>query len=208
MRMLVISMAVVSLTSGCATKKYLHREVGEVNQKVETLSASVEKTQERTRGNEVRIEEVDKKSQAGVADAKGSAAQALARANDAQAAARGKLLYTLTLSSDKVTFGFDRAALSDEAKQMVNEAVAPIVQENRGVYVEIEGHTDATGNEAYNQRLGQARAMAVRDYLHDSVGIALGRMEVISYGSARPVAGNALRADRARNRRVVINVLE
>jgi outer membrane protein OmpA-like peptidoglycan-associated protein len=198
----------VLLTSGCATKKYLSREVGEVNQKVEALSVSVEKTQARTRGNETRIEEVDRKAQAGVNDAKGSAAQALARAADAQSAVRGKLLYPLSMSSDKVTFPFDRAALSTEAKQLVNETVAPIVVENRGVFIEVEGHTDSTGPEAYNHRLGEARAMAVRNYLHDQVGIALHRIEVISYGSSRPVAGNAAPLDRARNRRVVINVLE
>ncbi len=207
MRSLVIPIAVM-LTAGCATKKYVSGEVDEINKKVEALSANVEKTQERTRGNESRIEDVDRKAQAGVTDAKGSASQAMARAADAHAAARGKLVYSLTLSSDKVTFPFDRASLSDEAKKLVEETVGPIVSENRGVFFEIEGHTDSTGPEAYNQKLGQDRAMAVRAHLHDKLGIALSRIEVISYGASKPVAGNALPADRAKNRRVVINVLE
>lgn len=208
MKPLAILPIVVALTAGCASRKYVTREVAEVNHKVETLAVDVEKAQERTRGNEARIEEVDRKAQAGVADARDSASRALADAAEAQRAARGKLLYTLTLSSDKVTFAWNRATLSDDAKKLVNETLAPIVSEGRGVYFEIEGHTDSTGSKAYNRRLGQERALALRDYLHDSLGIALSRMEVISYGSSRPVAGNAAPADRARNRRVVLNVLE
>ena len=65
--------------SGCATKKYVGREVGEVNQKVDTLTTEVEKTQERVKRNEVRIDEVDKTAQAGITEAKGSAAAALNR---------------------------------------------------------------------------------------------------------------------------------
>jgi len=50
--------------------------------------------------------------------------------------------------------------------------------------------------------------MAVRNYLHDQHGIALNRMQVISYGEAKPVADNKTRENRAQNRRVVIKVLE
>jgi outer membrane murein-binding lipoprotein Lpp len=67
------------LVSGCATKKYVGREVGEVNEKVDALSAEVEKTQERVQRNETRISEVDKQAQAGISDAKGSAASSSTR---------------------------------------------------------------------------------------------------------------------------------
>jgi outer membrane protein OmpA-like peptidoglycan-associated protein len=76
------------------------------------------------------------------------------------------------------------------------------------VYFEIEGHTDSTGPEAYNEKLGLDRATAVRNYLHDQLGIALNRLEVISYGETKPVVDNKTREHRAQNRRVVINVLE
>src|SRR5437773_12331959 len=84
----------------------------------------------------------------------------------------------------------------------------PIVADNRGAYLEIEGHTDSTGSTSYNRRLGEDRALAVRDYLHDHYQIALNRMAVISYGAAKPVEDNKTRANRAMNRRVVISVLE
>ena len=194
--------------SGCATKKYVGMEVGEINQKVETLSGEVERTQERVRRNEVRIDEVNQQAQAGVSDAKGSAQRAFQRATEAERAAKGKLVYAVTLSNDKVTFPLNRFEISDEAKAIVDEAVTPFKQENRGVFFEIEGHTDATGPETYNLRLGEDRALAVRNYLRDQHGIALSRIGVMSYGEARPVVDNKTKENRAVNRRVVIKVLE
>src|SRR3954470_23827004 len=91
MRSTVIPLlGVALLVSGCATKKYVGREVGEINQKVDNLSSEVEKTQERVKTNEARIEKVDEQSQAGISDAKGSAQQALTRATEAERAAQGK----------------------------------------------------------------------------------------------------------------------
>jgi outer membrane protein OmpA-like peptidoglycan-associated protein len=204
---LVAGMAGVAV-SGCATKKYVGSEVGEVNQKVETLSGEVEKTQERVRRNEVRIDEVNQQAQAGVSDAKGSAQRALQRATEAERAAKGKLIYTVTLSNDKVHFPVNRFEISDEAKAIIDEAITPFKQENRGVFFEVEGHTDATGSDGYNLRLGEDRAEAVRNYLRDQHGIALSRIEVMSYGESRPVVDNKTKENRATNRRVVIKVLE
>jgi peptidoglycan-associated lipoprotein len=209
MRSIMVPFVVASVAlTGCATKKYVAREVGEVNQKVDTLTTEVEKTQERTRRNEVRIDEVDKTAQAGIAEAKGSADKALVRATEAEKAAKGKLIYTVTLSNDKVTFPLNRSAVSDDAKKLVDEAIAQLKAENRGVYFEIEGHTDSTGPDTYNQKLGEDRAMAVRNYLHDQHQIALNRIEVISYGESKPVEDNKTKEHRSQNRRVVIKVLE
>jgi peptidoglycan-associated lipoprotein len=209
MRSFVLTIAVASLAvSGCATKKYVAREVGEVNTKVDNLNTTVEQTQERVKRSEVRIDEVDKSAQAGVADAKGSAQAAMTKATEAEKAAKGKLIYTVTLSNDKVTFPLNRAAVSDDAKALIDEAIAQLKAENKGVFFEIEGHTDSSGPEAYNLKLGEDRASAVRNYLHDQHTIALNRIEVISYGESKPVTDNKTRANRAQNRRVVIKVLE
>ena len=68
MKKLVVAAPILALvlggTTACATKKMVRTQVGEVNGKVETLSKSVEETQERTRANEGRIGEVDQKAQA------------------------------------------------------------------------------------------------------------------------------------------------
>jgi peptidoglycan-associated lipoprotein len=206
--MIVPLLAAGVALAGCAKKSYVQREVGEVNEKVDALSGEVEKTQERVRQNEVQIASVDKNAQSGIAEAKGSAQAAMSKAEAAEVAAKGKLIYTLTLSNDKVRFPLNKADLSDEAKALIDEAVGPLVKDNRGVWFEIEGHTDATGDEGYNMQLGEDRAVAVRDYLAKAHGIALARLNVISYGEAEPVADNKTREGRAQNRRVVIRILE
>jgi outer membrane protein OmpA-like peptidoglycan-associated protein len=197
--------AVVALgASGCATKKYVQREVGDVNQKADNLSSEMEKTQQRVNQNETRIAEVDREAQAG----KQSAQEALNRAADAEKAAKGKLVYQVTLTDDQVKFPFGKAMLKDEAKASIDQAVSALKNENKGVFMEIEGHTDSVGSTSYNMALGEKRAMAVRDYLHDDLGIALSRIEVISYGETQPITDNKTRENRAENRRVVIKVLE
>jgi outer membrane protein OmpA-like peptidoglycan-associated protein len=208
-RTLIVPLLAASVTlAGCAKKSYVQREVGEINKKVEAVSAEVERTQQRVQQNEVRIDAVDKSAQAGISEAKGSAQAAMTRANEAEKAAKGKLIYTVTLSNDKVRFPVNRAEISDEAKAMIDEAVAPLVKENRGVWFEIEGHTDSTGEAAYNLKLGEERARAVRDYIAKAHGIALNRLNVISYGEDKPAAENKERDGRAQNRRVVIRILE
>jgi outer membrane protein OmpA-like peptidoglycan-associated protein len=208
-RTLIVPLLAASLAlAGCAKKSFVQREVGEVNKKVDAVSAEVEKTQQRVQQNEVQIAAVDKSAQAGITEAKGSAQAAMTKAQEAEKAAKGKLIYTVTLSNDKVRFPVNKAEISDEAKALIDEAVGPLVKENRGVWFEIEGHTDNTGDAAYNFKLGEERAMAVRDYIARTHGIALNRLNVISYGEEKPVAENKTREDRAQNRRVVIRILE
>jgi outer membrane protein OmpA-like peptidoglycan-associated protein len=206
----LLAAAALAIT-GCAKKSYVQREVGEVNKKVDAVSAEVEKTQQRVQQNEVRIDSVDKSAQSGISEAKGSAAAAMSKAQDAQKTAneaKGKLIYTVTLSNDKVRFPVNKAEISDEAKALIDEAVDPLVKANRAVFFEIEGHTDSTGDAAYNFKLGEERAMAVRDYLAKKHQIALSRLNVISYGEEKPVTDNKTKEDRAQNRRVVIRILE
>jgi len=211
MRPLFPLLVVVLVSTGCATKKYVVGQVGEVNNKVATLSTEIENTQQRSQRNEARIDEVNQSAQAakaGVSEAKDSAAKAFSRAEEAERLAKGKLVYQVTISNDKVTFPRNRAKLSDDAKKLVDDTVGPVVADNRGAYLEIEGHTDSTGSASYNRTLGEDRALAVRDYLHDHYQIALNRMAVISYGAEKPVENNKTRSNRAMNRRVVISVLE
>jgi outer membrane protein OmpA-like peptidoglycan-associated protein len=136
----------------------------------------------------------------------GTAGQALDRANAAHKLAEGKFLYEVVLSDDSVKFPTDKHALSPEAEQRLGELVQRLKSENKNVYLEIQGYTDSTGSPEYNDKLGEARAEAVRKYLNQQ-GIALNRMATISYGQEQPVAPNDTREGRAQNRRVAIVVL-
>jgi outer membrane protein OmpA-like peptidoglycan-associated protein len=104
-----------------------------------------------------------------------------------------------------VQFDFDRANVRPEAEVILDEA-ARVLKENRDVRVEIAGHTDSIGPEAYNQGLSQSRAKSVRDYLVQG-GIDSSRLSWIGYGESQPVADNARDEGRAQNRRVELNVL-
>src|SRR5262245_36560295 len=150
-RTFAIGAAVALGASGCATKKYVSREVGEVNQKADNLSSEMEKTQQRVSQNETRIDQVNQEAQAG----KQSAQEALNRAADAEKAAKGKLIYQVTLTDDQVKFPFGKAQLKDDAKSSIDEAVSALKTENKGVFMEIEGHTDSVGSKDYNQKLGE-----------------------------------------------------
>lgn len=209
MKVSSLSLLIASVAlSGCATKKYVTAEVGEVGKKVDSLQGQVETTQERVKANEKRIDETGQRADAGIREVKTTSQQALDKATEAEKTAKGKLLYTVTLSADQVTFPFNKALISQEAREVINTAITPLKTENRGVYLEIEGHTDSSGPDEFNKALGEQRAMAVRNYLHDEVGIALNRMQVISYGDDAPVVDNKTREHRAQNRRVVIKALE
>jgi peptidoglycan-associated lipoprotein len=151
------------------------------------------------------------REQVGVAEAhttrvEGVAGEALDRANAAHKLAEGKFLYQVVLSDDSVKFPVDEHALSPEAQARLSELVQRLKAENRNVYLEIQGHTDATGDRAHNETLGRERAEAVRRYLNEQ-GVALNRMATISYGKDVPVAPNDTPEGRAQNRRVVIVVL-
>jgi peptidoglycan-associated lipoprotein len=223
-RKFIIALPIVVLAIGgsaaCATKKYVRTNVGEVNEKVDSQGRAIEETQERTRKNEGRISDVDAKAQAAAQSARAANDAALA-ANAAAASvgteANGKfdaidkaskrLVYEVVLSEDQGNFKFGKTTLPDEAKQKIDEMVAQMKQDPKNIYLEIEGHTDNIGDKATNERIGLARADAVKRYLYEQYQVPLHKMNVISYGKDKPAAPNKTKAGRAQNRRVVIKVL-
>jgi len=218
-----IAVLAIGGSTACATKKMVRTSVGEVNDKVDSLGRSVEATQERTRQNEGRISEVDSKAQAaaasadkansaaglaasaaGAADAKADAVNAKADAIDR---ASKRLVYEVVLSEDQGNFKFGKTDLPDEAKAKLDEIFDQLKADPKGAYFEIEGHTDNVGPKETNDKVGMARAEAVKRYLYEQHQVPLFKMNVISYGEEKPVAPNKTKAGRAQNRRVVIKIL-
>ena len=220
MKKFVFVIPVVALalggTTACATKKFVRGEVTQVNDKVDTLSKSVEENQERTRANEGRIGEVDQKAGAAAqrAEAAGkSAEEARAAADAVNTRADGiekaskRLVYEVVLSEDKGNFKLGKALMPDETKAELDQLVQKLKAEPNGGFIEIEGHTDNTGAKDFNQRLGLERAENVKRYLYEQHQVPLHKINVISYGEEKPIAPNKSRDGRAQNRRVVIRVL-
>jgi peptidoglycan-associated lipoprotein len=219
MRKLLLVVPIVMLGVGstaCATKKFVRGEVGQVNTKVDGLSTQLEETQERTKKNEARIGEVDSKAdaagksataaQASADAAKADAAKAGERAGAVETASR-RLVYEVVLSEDQGNFKFGKTDLPDSAKQRIDQMVTDLKADPKGVFIELEGHTDNVGSKDYNEQLGQERAEAVKRYLYEAHQVPLHKINVISYGEEKPVSENKTRDGRAQNRRVVIKVL-
>jgi peptidoglycan-associated lipoprotein len=218
----VVSMFALTLAvaPACATKKFVRTEVGQVNDKVTTLSGSLEETQERVRQAEGKITDVDARAQAAATDAKNVGTQAQQAANaageranavnaraDTIEAATRKLLFEVVLSEDQGKFSFGKTELPAEAKSAIDQMVDGLKAQKSAVWIEIEGHTDNVGDAKFNETLGMNRAEAVKRYLYEQHQVPLHKMNVISYGEAKPVAPNRTRDGRAQNRRVVIKVL-
>ncbi|MCK2185032.1 OmpA family protein [Halomonas getboli] len=103
-----------------------------------------------------------------------------------------------------VTFGFDSSDLTMQARNALND-VSSVLTQYPETRVNIAGHTDSTGDAAYNQRLSEQRAQAVGNYLSQS-GVASNRLYMNGYGENQPVASNETEAGRAQNRRVEITL--
>ena len=111
---------------GCATKDY-------VNEHVATVDARVTATQGQVDQHEAHLTQLDQTTK-----------DALDRATAAGKLAEGKFLYSMVLSDDSVKFPVDSAKLSPEAEQRLTDFADKLKNDNRNVYVEIQGHTDAT----------------------------------------------------------------
>lgn len=188
------------LLSACATKDFVKESVAPVQASVDTLGTRVQANDDglkaldgRLQGSEARIQALQKEA-----------------AERAQAAknlpAPPGLLMSTVLTDDKIKFSSGRAQLTDQGAQELDQLVAKLKADNQPVFIEIQGHTDATGSDAINQQLGLKRAEVVRMHLARA-GLPLARMATISYGESAPLADNHTREGRSANRRVQLIVM-
>jgi len=104
-----------------------------------------------------------------------------------------------------ITFPVDSYAIQPHFQQTLNEVAMTLATYNQ-TYIDVLGHTDSTGSDAYNQTLSVNRAQAVANYL-SARGVASARIGVRGFGETQPIATNATEAGRAQNRRVEIKVV-
>ena len=204
--LLVSLMAVMLVMSfGCISKKRFRANTESTDGRISSVESGLE-------ANERRIKDLREETDEKIGRLEADTDRALRAGEQAQdtaeRAARGRLLWTVNLSNDQVKFDLERAVLSPEGEAALDELVAKVKGYGKAVYLEIEGHTDSTGEESYNKMLGEKRAKSVRDYLSEAGGIPLHAMNTISFGEGKPIADNGTREGRAQNRRVVIHVLE
>lgn len=105
----------------------------------------------------------------------------------------------------KVTFDVDSAIVSPQFQPTLNE-VARVLSQYEKTFVDVIGHTDSTGSDAYNMTLSQRRADSVATYL-SSNGVLRARIATQGYGETQPIASNDSETGRAANRRVEIKLV-
>lgn len=103
--------------------------------------------------------------------------------------------------ASEMLFDFDSAVIKKDVATILDKA-GKIAKNNPDLKVTVEGHTDSTGPEEYNQMLSEKRAQAVADYLVNNAGVSVGNLKVVGYGELKPAYSNDTREGRAKNRRV------
>jgi len=216
-------LAGVVTLSGCATRGYVDQQIAPVQARVAELESTTEEHAE-------RIDAVDNRAQQGIAGANtaAQAAQTAADAADAAAADADRMAEAAQESADQatnrvgtlenrfdarnnysvaqtvsVTFGLESADLSDGGMATLGRIAGQV---QSGDFLEVQGYTDATGDDAYNIALSQRRAGAVQRYLV-AQNVPLFRIEMVGLGEANPAAGNDTREGREQNRRVEVRLL-
>ena len=218
--------------TGCATKKHVRQVVGPVEARVsqtekrntEQQAAIGELENSVSRADERAMDAERKARAAGEAaqTAHNRADQAYGRADQAQGAAdsartlaestRARLTevsenidnYKL-VTSENILFGLNRHALTKEAKEQLDQAVAQL-QNSKNFVLEIQGFTDATGSTSTNLELSRRRADSVVRYLTVKHNVPLRKINVLGVGEEDPTADNKSREGRKQARRVELRV--
>lgn len=106
---------------------------------------------------------------------------------------------------DNITFGFDRSDLQPQFYPVLDNLTRTLNEYNKTI-IEVAGHTDSVGSEAYNQELSVRRADTVGNYLMGR-GLMRDRFIITGAGKTRPIASNETEAGRAKNRRVELTLV-
>jgi outer membrane protein OmpA-like peptidoglycan-associated protein len=209
----------VAGVSGCATKNYVRTQT-------QPLVEHTDQLDQKTSANNQQIQDVDSRAQAGITRVQGAADSAAQNADSANKAAtdattaaneavhRADSLDSVVKSLDQykqvadvsVTFGFDKAKLTDDDKAQLDTFAASLGSA-KSYILEVTGGTDSTGPAQYNYDLSQRRADAVVQYLAAKYGIQPHRFYLIGIGKDQAVASNDTRDGRQKNRRVEVQLL-
>ena len=213
------SLLTVSLVTGCTTKNYVRNQTAPVIQGTNELD-------DKTAANNRALENLDKKTSAGIAQAQTSASNAQQSAGNANTAAqqadsnaqdavhRADTLGSVVSNLDtykqvddvQVNFGFNKAMLTRQAKQQL-DGIGAQLGAQRSYILSLTGGTDSVGSKAYNYQLSDKRAEAVVQYLASKYGVPPHRFYIIGLGKDQEVASNGTASGREKNRRVDVQLL-
>ena len=223
------------VSTGCATKKYVHETMVPVQQKVADLDKKnaeqdtaiaelgrgVSRADERAQGADSKAGDAAREAarandQAATASKQAGAAQSTADKGVAQAAQAERSVGTLgtkvenmdnykLATTETILFAVGKSELSKEAQAQL-DAFAAKVAPLKHYTIDVQGFTDSTGGPAANVELSRRRAAAVVRYLTLDRKLPLFRVNTIGYGKESPAADNKTRDGRKQNRRVEVHL--
>ncbi len=191
-QVLLLSLMLVVVATGCATREYVDQKVGELDVKSSEAIA--------------QVRALAMQNQADIQSLSGRVSTLEQDVSSLKAREISGPISTSVIMSEDVFFEFGRFRLTDEAKAKLDSLIAALSGTNYTV-IHLAGHTDSRGGEVLNFNLGQRRAQAVGAYLAQN-GVDRYRIVDVSMGKQVPIASNQDRAGRAQNRRVEIRVLQ
>ena len=214
----VATLALAGVT-GCSTKNYVRSQTAPL---VDHTNSLEDKTAENNRN----IHDTDQRAQSGIKQAQGAADSATQNAQNAQKSAGDAMTAAndvvhradsldevvkgldnyKSLADVAVTFGFDKAVLTNDDKEQLDQFAGQLGSQ-KSYILEVTGGTDSTGPAQYNYDLSQRRADAVVQYLASKYNVPAHRFYLIGIGKDKEVAPNDTPENRKKNRRVEIRLL-
>ena len=192
---------ILANAKAAAEKARLEEEAKKAEaEKLAALEA--QKKAEAEAAEKARLEEEAKK-----AEAEKLAALEAQKKAEAEAAKKEELKNKIAnlFKLENIEFNVNKSTLTQKGQNTVNK-LAAILDEYTSVNIEIAGHTDSDGSATYNQKLSQSRVDTVKSKLVGK-GINASRLTAKGYGETKPLVPNTTRANKAKNRRVEINIL-
>ncbi|MBK6744708.1 MAG: OmpA family protein [Hydrogenophilales bacterium] len=176
------------VADGMAQSKTLTERLSQGEQRLDQLTTQLP---ERMARLESRMDELARMARSAME----LAAQSDIRSN-------GKVAFTTRLTEDKTLYPLNLQVVGSKDRAVLDALVKRVKALGKDYHLEIQGHTDNTSGDDYNYHLGKARAEVMKRYLHETGGIPLSWMSVISYGATQPLDPQS-----NSNRRIVIQTL-
>ncbi len=186
--------AVLAIDNLKNENKRLNKDVAEQSEQIEKLSSELNTIRTKLTGVQAVVDQKKKKEE------KYERIQKLFAANEADVIREGD---KMTLRLAGLNFRSGKSIIEPEYFSLLSK-VQHAIQIFPDYNISVEGHTDAIGNDSYNQKLSTNRAKAVREYLIASMGLNAGQITAMGFGENKPIASNDSEEGRAKNRRIDI----
>ena len=228
--LLLLVSATITVTSGCATKKYVRNTVKtssdtltariEGNEgEIKEVRDNVDKVDQKVSGVDTKVSDLDSRTSEQFNTVRTDVQSADQKASKAQSSADRVAGNVTTLDQKfqnrnnfnvtdekSVQFKFNSATLDQQYMEVLDEIANALMQKPDSIVV-LEGRTDNSGAKDYNVKLGERRIEAVRRYLAVEKGVPVYRIHDISFGAEKPVAENKTKEGREKNRAVTMTIL-